>query len=334
MPLIQRHFKPVWWLKNPHLQTLYPTLMRKASPLKRQRERIFTPDHDFLDLDWYGNDKRHIVILLHGLTGSSRSSYILGLQYALNQYGFSSVAINFRGCSGESNLRARCYHSGETEDVAFVYKIVRQRYPKSALAAAGFSLGGNVLLKWLGEQGRELNLFAAAAVSVPLVLSECANKLDQGFSRIYRKYLLDELKRYMRNKQYALEQNGLLAEARKISALGDLSAIRSFWQYDDQVVARLHGFKDVDDYYTRSSSRQFLASIQLPTLLIQARDDPFMTEAILPNASELAPKVDLEIYDCGGHVGFVGSRRLSRIHYWLDQRVPQYLSEKLHNRSL
>jgi len=329
MPLVYRHFKPIWWLNNRHLQTLYPTLARKTPPLKRQRERVFTPDGDFIDLDWHGDNKKHIVILLHGLSGSSQSGYILGLQQALTQIGFSSVAINFRGCSGEPNWLARCYHSGETEDIDFIYRILRERYPQSALAAIGFSLGGNVLLKWLGEQGDELDLFAAAAISAPLVLSECANTLDQGFSRIYRRYLLGELKHYIRRKKLFLKQTGSTEEAEKLYRLGDLSAIQSFWQYDDQVVARLHGFKNVDDYYTRSSSRQFLSSIRVPTLMIQSQDDPFMTSAILPNASELAPDVELEIYNSGGHVGFIGSHRFLRTRYWLDTRLPDFLREQV-----
>ena len=329
MPLIHHHFKPTWWLNNRHLQTLYPTLLRKAVALRRQRERLLTPDGDFLDLDWHGDNKNVIVILLHGLSGSSHSGYILGLQHALNQDGISSLAINFRGCSGEPNWRARCYHSGETEDIDFVYQVLRQRYPKSSFAAVGFSLGGNVLLKWLGEQGKNIALFAAAAISVPLVLSECATKLDQGFSRIYRRYLLGELKHYIHQKQRYLKQNGSLEEAEKLSQLGDLSDIHSFWQYDDQVVARLHGFKDANDYYARSSSRQFLSAIRVPTLVIQAKDDPFMTQDVLPDASELAPEVNLEIYSCGGHVGFVEGHGNFRAGYWLDKRVPAFLREQL-----
>lgn len=332
MPLNYRHFKPAWWLNNPHLQTLYPALLRNAVALNRERQRILTPDGDFVDLDWYGDDKKAIAILLHGLAGSSQSGYILGLQHALKQQGISSVAMNFRGCSGESNRLARCYHSGETEDIHFIYQTLRQHYPQAELAVVGFSLGGNVLLKWLGEQGDKVTLFAAVAICAPLVLSECATKLDYGFSRLYRRHLLDELKRYLRRKQLYLHRNGLLFEAEKLQRFGDLSKIQSFWQYDDQVVAPLHGFKDVNDYYTRSSARQFLAKIRAPTLMIQAKDDPFMTEAILPTACELAPQVNLEIYSGGGHVGFVRGSRGFGIDYWLDGRITSFLGEMLENR--
>lgn len=331
MPLTHCHFKPAWWLNNPHLQTLYPALLRKTAPLNRSRERLFTPDGDFLDLDWHGDDKKTIVILLHGLSGSSQSGYILGLQHALKLHGLTSVAMNFRGCSGEPNRLARCYHSGETDDIHFIYHTLRQRHPEAALAVVGFSIGGNVLLKWLGEQGNKLRLFASVAICVPLVLSHCATKLDYGFSRIYRYQLLKELKHYIEHKKHHLDRISQTEEASKLRQLGDLSTIHSFWQYDGRVVARLHGFKDVHDYYCRASSRQFLPRIRVPTLLIQAADDPFMTKSVLPDASELPPQVTLELYNGGGHVGFVSGQRFCKTDYWLDKRIPAFLHEQLKN---
>lgn len=194
-------FRPAWWLNSPHLQTIYPAFLRRISPPAGvRRERLETPDGDFLDLDWIDNGDRPLAILLHGLAGSSRSGYIQGLQHSLLAAGLASVALNFRGCSGEMNRMARCYHSGETEDIDFLYNTLRRRFPNRAMAAIGFSLGGNVLLKWLGEQGDKLELSAAVAVSVPLLLNECADKLDRGFSKLYRDYLLRELKQYMRVK--------------------------------------------------------------------------------------------------------------------------------------
>lgn len=329
MPITRHYFQPAWWLNNRHLQTLYPALLRKVPSLQRTRERLSTPDGDFIDLDWHGENHGVIVILLHGLSGSSRSGYIIGLQRTLHQNGFASVAMNFRGCSGEPNRLARCYHSGETEDIDFVYRTLGQRYPKAVFAAVGFSLGGNVLLKWLGEQGDKAGLAAAVAVSVPLLLNECATKLDHGFSRVYRKHLLDELKRYMHTKQRFLQANGLETEADKLASLGSLADIHSFWQYDDRVVAKLHGFKDVHDYYRRSSSRQFLLAIRVPTLVVQSEDDPFMTPAVLPSADELAPRVQLEVCSGGGHVGFVAGRNRCSADYWLEQRVPLFLREHL-----
>lgn len=319
-------FKPAWWLKNCHLQTIYPSLIRKApNPPESRRERLITPDDDFIDIDFCGTGDQPIVILLHGLTGSSQSGYIKGLQTALLNQGFRSAAINFRGCSGEANNRARCYHSGETEDTHFLYQTLRQREPDTPIAAVGFSLGGNVLLKWLGEHGANLDLFAAVAVSVPLVLGVCATKLDEGFSRAYRKNLLNELKGYMSNKLRHLESIGHLDDAAKIKGLGDLSPINSFWEYDDRVVAKLHGFQDVHDYYNRSSSRQYLKSIAVRTLLIQAVDDPFMTTEVLPKQEELSSQVQLEFTPHGGHVGFVTGIIPFRPKFWLEDRIPAFL---------
>jgi predicted alpha/beta-fold hydrolase len=322
----QTTFKPAWWLSNPHLQTLYPALLRKApAPPDYRRERLTTPDRDFIDVDYCGTGSQPLVILLHGLTGSSKSGYIKGLQSVLLKQGLRSAALNFRGCSGQSNNRARCYHSGETGDIDFLYQTLRRREPETPIAAVGFSLGGNVLLKWLGEQGDQLELFAAVAVSVPLLLGLCATKLDKGFSKLYRANLLRELKTYMQNKLLHLDRIGQTEEAMRIRELGDLSGIRSFWQYDDRVVAKLHGFNDVHDYYRRSSSRQYLKSIAIPTLVIQAIDDPFMTQEVLPGPDEISPAVQLEFTRHGGHVGFVSGLNPFRPAYWLEQRIPEFL---------
>lgn len=326
--LVKTTFKPAWWLNNAHLQTIYPALIRKTPPPDGlRRERLFTPDNDFIDIDWCGEGKQPLIILLHGLTGSSQSAYIRGLQCTLLSQGFRSVALNFRGCSGEYNLLARCYHSGETGDIHFLYQTLRQREPDTPIGAVGFSLGGNVLLKWLGEQETKLSLFAAIAVSVPLVLSACATKLDYGFSKIYRENLLHELKHLVLAKQRHLEKLGKHQEAAKIEDLGDLSRIKSFWEYDNLVVARLHGFKDVQDYYQRSSSRQFLKSIAIPTLLIQSDDDPFMTEKVLPDLDELSSSIYLEITQGGGHVGFVAGEIPFKPIYWLEQRIPEFFKQ-------
>jgi hypothetical protein len=327
--LIKTTFKPAWWLRNRHLQTLYPVLCRKIQVPALKRERLITPDNDFLDIDWCGEGDKPLVILLHGLTGSSQSGYIKGLQHVLLTHNFRSVALNFRGCSGESNHSARSYHSGETEDIQFLYQVLRQREPETPFAAIGFSLGGNVLLKWLGEQGNKVSLFATIAVSVPLVLSTCATKLDYGFSKLYRANLLKELKEYISDKQHHLEKLGHSLEAEKIKQLGDLSKITSFWQYDEQVVAKLYGFKNAHDYYHRSSSRQFLKSITMPTLIIQAVDDPFMTAEVLPKIEELSKTVQLEITPAGGHVGFISGKNPFKPLYWLEKRIPEFLETQV-----
>ncbi len=319
-------FKPAWWLINSHLQTLYPALLRNTpDPPDYHRERLTTPDDDFIDIDYCGRGDQALIMLIHGLTGSAQSGYIKGLQYALFKLGLRSVALNFRGCSGQANNRARCYHSGDTEDIHFLYQTLRLREPETPLATVGFSLGGNALLKWLGEQGDRLNLFAAVAVSAPLLLGICATKLDQGFATLYRDKLLNELIAQMQAKLLHLQSLGLRDEAMKIEALGDLSTIKSFWQYDDRVVAALHGFKDVHDYYRRSSARQYLKTIAVPTLLIQSTDDPLMTPEVLPGPDELSPQVQMELTRHGGHVGYISGLIPFRPEYWLEQRIPEFL---------
>lgn len=322
-------FKPAWWLANPHAQTVWPAFFRRQAKLLVKRERITTPDDDFLDLDWYGPDSGPLVILLHGLTGSSQSSYIMGMQSALLANSFRSVALNFRGCSGEMNRSSRCYHSGETADLNFIYQLLRQREPKTPMAMVGYSLGGNALLKWLGEQGEEAHLFAAVAVSVPLLLDACADRMDKGFSTFYRNRLIGELKDYIHQKLQHLRRNQRHEEAEIMDALGDLTTIRSFWQYDNQVVAQLYGFKDVHDYYQQSSSRQFIKHITVNTLIIHAADDPFMTAKVIPDEAELSEAVVLEITAKGGHVGFIAGSIPGKPYYWLEKRVPAFLKQHL-----
>lgn len=329
MLIQQTKFKPAWWLKNCHLQTLYPALFRKLPQLTLRRERLITPDNDFLDIDWCGEGDLPLIILLHGLTGSSQSIYIKGLQHVLLENNYRSVALNFRGCSGESNNSFRCYHSGETQDVDFLYQTLREREPNTPFAAIGFSLGGNVLLKWLGEKQHQVSLFAACAVSVPFVLSICASKLDKGFSKFYRTNLLRELKTYISTKHQHLQNNEFHDCAKKIEQLGDLSNIRSFWEYDERVVAKLHGFKNAHDYYARSSSRAFLKTIAVPTLVIQALDDPFMTQDAIPTQSELSHCVELEITSTGGHVGFVSGKNPFKPVYWLESRILEFLQLRI-----
>lgn len=322
-------FRPAWWLRSPHLQTLWAAQSRRQRSAARQRERVVTPDDDFLDLDWRGEGTGPLVLLVHGLTGSSRSPYILGMEEALQRRGFRTVAFNFRGCSGSMNNTSRCYHSGETGDISFVYRHLRVREPGVPIGVVGFSLGGNVILKWLGEMGWNADLFAAAAVSVPLLLHLCATRMDQGFSRIYRDRLLRELKGYLARKRNHLHNIGRVTEAKRVEELGDLSAIQSFWDYDQRVVAGLYGFLDAEDYYRRSSSRQFLHAIRVPTLIVQAADDPFMTDGVIPEPSELSEAVHLDVAPAGGHVGFIAGVWPGRPRFWLEERIPDFLEASL-----
>ena len=321
-------FKSAWWLPHAHLQTLWPRNSFRDLLLQRRRERVETPDGDFLDLDWYGPNKGPLVILLHGLSGSSASAYILGLQDAINKLGWRSVALNFRGCSGTPNHKARSYHSGETKDIHFLYQLLKKRDPRMPLMVAGFSLGGNVLLKWLGE-GKDVDLVGAVAVSVPFRLDNSVDRMGQGFSRIYQRRLVDELLSSVQNKRNYLKEIGRHEDAEVLKELGRLQDVRSFRQFDQRITAPLHGFSSAQNFYDRSSSRGYLANIRVPTLIIQAEDDPFMTRTGFPQESELSDCTTLELSRSGGHVGFVGGNNPLRPHYWLDQRIPQWLESKI-----
>jgi len=320
-------FESPWWLPGPHLQTLWQPLVRNHPEIEVRRERIETKDGDFLDLDWHGESHRPLVILLHGLTGSTRSPYIVGMQTALGLNGFRSVAMNFRGCSGSPNRTWKAYHSGETEDLRHLIQWLKSRESDTELRAVGFSLGGNVLLKYLGEQGNKSGLKAAVSVSAPIKLASCATRLDSGLSRLYRNQLIKELKEYLIVKLRFLQENGYAEDADRLAALGALDAVSSFWEYDDRVVARLYGFKSAADYYEQSSSIGYLPAIETPTLVIQSLDDPFLTPDVLPKPHEYSPNVRIRSSRTGGHVGFVHGGLPWRPQYWLESVVVDFFSE-------
>ena len=311
-------FKPAWWLPGPHLQTIWPVFFRRRPQLPLQVERVELPDHDFLDIAWLNRSPDSpLVLVLHGLEGSVQSHYAAGLLRSLWQGGFNAVFMHFRGCSGEPNRLPRGYHSGETGDLSTIVEHIEKRSNTAVSAIVGFSLGGNVLLKWLGEQREKTTLKKAVAVSVPFLLEQCAARLDQGASKLYRDYLLGKMRSAYRRK-FALIQSPLDV---------DISCLKSFRDFDDKVTAPLHGFKGVDSYYSESSSRQFLKQIRTDTLLLHALDDPFMLPETIPSARELSPAVSLEIAEHGGHVGFVTGPTPWSAGYWLDERVIAYLSD-------
>jgi len=322
-------FKPAWWLPSPHLQTLWNPLCRKPAQLERQRERLWLADGDFLDLDWHGPHQAEtpLVLVLHGLTGSSSSLYVLGLQQALAAQGWASVALNWRGCSGEPNLLPRGYHSGASEDLAEALRHLRAQRPMAPLYAVGYSLGGNVLLKYLGESGAHSQLQGAAAVSVPFRLDQCADRIGIGFSRVYQSHFMREMVAYVKDKQRLFAHQGQADHLSTLEQLGPLDDMRTFWDFDGRITAPLHGYADAQDYYRRASSRYFLGRVETPSLIIQAADDPFVFRHSLPEASELAPCIEMEVHAHGGHVGFIeGSPR--RPGYYLERRIPQWLAEQ------
>jgi len=320
-------FQPAWWLPGPHLQTLWGPLCRRPPPLARRRERLWLADGDFLDLDWFGPDAPHtpLVLVLHGLSGSSRSHYVLGLQQALAAQGWASAALNWRGCSGEPNRLPRAYHSGSSDDLAAAIAHLRQRRPQARLHAVGYSLGGNVLLKHLGESGGSSALHAAVAVSVPFRLDQCADRLDQGFSRFYQAHFMHAMRRYLEDKRQRFARCGELEHLAVLERLGPLQDLRTFWDYDGRITAPLHGFADAQDYYRRASSRYFLAAIRVPTLIVQAADDPFVLPRSLPQPHELSPSTRFELQANGGHVGFIEGPP-QRPGYYLERHIPAWLA--------
>lgn len=295
--------------------------------LQRSRERLWLQDGDFLDIDWHGphTTEAPLVLVLHGLTGSSNSPYVAGLQQALAAQQWASVAINWRGCSGEPNLRVRSYHSGASDDLAEVVSQLRARRPSAPLYAVGYSLGGNVLLKYLGETGSESGLEAAVAVSVPFRLDQCADRIGLGFSRIYQAHFMRAMLAYVRQKQQRFLSEGQHDGLAQLAGLGSLERMRTFWDFDGRVTAPLHGFADAKDYYRQSSSRYYLGAIQTRTLIIQALDDPFVFPHSLPTLDELAPCTTFERHAQGGHVGFVDGT-LRRPGYYLERRIPGWLA--------
>lgn len=310
-------FQPAWWCRGAHLQTLWPRLFRRGPRLPLRRERLELPDGDFVDLDWTPGAGGPIVVLFHGLEGSARSPYARGMLAAVHRRGWRGVVMHFRGCSGEPNRLARSYHSGDTGDIAFFLETLRRREPHAPVAAVGYSLGGNALLKWLGEAGAAVGIKAAAAVSVPFELHRAADRLDRGFSRLYQWKLLGDLRRGMRRKFHGREAPIDMSQLKKL---------RRFWDFDDRITAPLHGFDDVHHYYFASSCRPYVKSIQIPTLIVQAHNDPFMSPDVIPTPQELSPAVTLEVHNRGGHVGFVAGRWPWRVEYWLEHRIPNYLA--------
>ena len=316
-------FNPPWWLCNGHIQTLWPSLLRPQPKVLTQRQRIELPDGDFVDVDFADSGQKDstkpLVLILTGLQGSAQSKYAAGLLQALSQQHYLSAVMHFRGCSGSLNRLPRLYHSGDTGDALYVLNVLRERYPQRMIIVLGFSLGGNALLKLLAEIGNSDLVQAAMAISVPFNLAGCADRLNRGFSRVYQWHLLRSMHQIAQQKHALQQLPGV-----------DMAAVmrsRSFWAFDDAFTAPLHGFTDVQQYYVESSSRQYLAAIQTPTVLVQAADDPFITPAVIPADNELASAVTLELYPHGGHVGFVSCDERGKIYYWLEDRVLGFVNQ-------
>jgi predicted alpha/beta-fold hydrolase len=323
-------YTPAWWVPGAHLQTLWGKLVRRPPNVRTRSERWTTPDGDEVEirrLDAPAGTAKDAprLLVLHGLEGTIRSHYLRGLLEQARRRGWAADVLIFRGCNGEISRAPRLYHSGETTDLDFVIRRLVRDFPSQPIVAAGFSLGGNVLLKWLGEQegGIPSQLRAAAAVSVPYDLERGSRHIEQGFSRVYTRHFLRTLRRKALVK--LTHHPGLFDEAR-------LQRARTLLEFDDAVTAPVHGFQSATDYYTRSSCMRFLVGIRRPTLLLGAYDDPFLPREVLVHVAEVArsnPLLTTEFHEHGGHVGFVGGRVPWQPIYYADERVAGFLSAAL-----
>lgn len=329
----RKDFKPAWWCPGPHAQTIWRRVFGRTLTLSVERERWETPDNDFLDVDFLfpratndSGSQQPTVLFLHGLEGSSRSEYILAMLEGANRLGWRGVALNFRSCSGEINRQRRFYHSGETLDLDWVIRRLVDRYPKCSLGLVGFSLGGSVLLKWLGEQGDSVPsaVRASVAISVPYDLGDAARLIDRGFSRIYTHVFLKTLKQkaILKAQQYP----GLI-DPQKVARLS------SFAEFDDLVTAPFHDFESGEDYWKQCSSRNFLHAIRSRTLLISAGDDPFLRGLEIPiEAVSRSHWLEGAFPQTGGHAGFIEGNWPWAAGYWADRRALSFLLTRLEER--
>ncbi len=317
------NFQAAKWLNNAHLQTLYSTLFRRC-PITHFSIQVFPlADGDFVECYWYRkpdkDSSKPIVTLFHGLAGSYKSPYIQGIMRLLHSAGYAVVLMHFRGCSGTPNKLARAYHSGDTADAKAWIDYLHQEHPSCHLFAVGYSLGGNMLLKLLGDEyQKDSPLQAAVSVSAPLNLAICAKTMQIGFAQVYQHYLLKPLKKALLDKYQKHDFQHLISMGKQ-----KVANIATIEEFDDLYTARFHGFSGSDDYYNKASSDQFLAYINTPTLIIHALDDPFMTPEILPETQHLPKNITLMTTTRGGHLGFI-SGSIVKPEYWLERRILQY----------
>jgi len=316
-------YSPAWWIPGGHLQTLWGKLFRRQKPAQTVVKRWDTPDGDFLEVHRLAAlERQPRVLLLHGLEGTIRSHYAQGLLNEAARRGWGADLLIFRSCGSEPNRAKRFYHSGETTDAAFALEKIVDEFPTSPLAIAGVSLGGNVLLKMLGEKGNNLptQLLAAAAISVPFDLERSSKRINRGFSRFYQRFFLNTLRKKAEEKATRFPD---LASADKLSAL------RTLEEFDNLVTGPLHGFRDAQDYYRRSSSLPYLEHIRLKTLLLSAIDDPMLPPEVLDDVRTVArqnPALHIEFVGKGGHAGFITGLWPWRPFYYAEYRVGEFFA--------
>ncbi len=313
------NYTPPLFLPNGHLQTIYPSLFRKLNYGFYTRERINTPDSDFLDLDWSKTGSKKIAIISHGMEGSSQRHYVVGMAAALNKNGWDVLAWNFRSCSEEINKKLRFYHSGTIDDLQTVIDHVNSLKMYDEIALVGFSMGGNQILVYLGDQGSGIDkkISKACVFSVPCHLKSSAEKLAGFGNKIYMKRFLKFLHKKIKIKMEMFP--GQIDDT-------DFHQVKTFKDFDDRYTSRIHGFKNAEDYWKKCSSISFIPKIKVPSLIVNALNDPFLAEECYPyNEVEINPFVEMETPKSGGHVGF-GSFNNDGL-YWSEKRAIAFLNQ-------
>jgi hypothetical protein len=323
-PGFESTYRAPWWLPGGHLQTIYARELANAYAVTYRRQRWETPDDDFVDVDWLdiAGTVGKILVLFHGLEGCSQRHYVVSLMAAAREHGWRGVVPHFRGCGGEANRLIRSYHSGDSGEIDWILRRLKNDNPRSEIYAVGISLGGNMLLKWLGEEGRGASSLVqrAVAVSVPMDLAAAAAQLDFGLRRIlYTRHFMHSLSPKVLTK---ISTHGLAIDAQAVRACA------TFREFDSLYTAPFHGFENADDYWRRSSSKPWLKKIQVPTLLINAKNDPFLPAAALPTKAEVSDSVVLEYPETGGHVGFVSGKWPGRLE-WLPKRILHFFANDI-----
>ena len=313
--IVSSEFIPGKGMRNPHIQSLLPMLVGARAKIVTRRERLDLPDGDFLDLEWVGSGDGPIVALFHGMAGSLESPYIRRMMQMILELKWRGVLMYYRGCSGTPNRLEKTYHLAQTEDVAFLSTTLHARFPTVPLFAIGYSMGGNLLLKWLGDNPNQSIYCAAIAVSPPFDLRAASHSVRKGSGQLYQWLLMRDLRRYISKKYEYI--NGPIS-------LDKLDTIKSFWDLDEKITAPVNGFKNAVEYYRQASCNRVLKNITTPTLIIHSKDDPLVPTETIPSEDWLSEHISLEISDYGGHLGFV-SGSLQHPEFWLEQRILKFL---------
>ncbi len=298
MPIVEHsEYKRPFYLFNKHLETILPSMFRKIDGVYYERERLETNDKDFLDLDWLNTDSRELIIICHGLEGSSKRHYVKGMAKFFNNEGWNVLAWNCRSCSGEINRTARLYHHAASDDLKRVIEHVNVTDKYDTIVLAGFSMGGNLIIKYLGENtDLPANIKVATVFSVPFHLESSAVSLEKIGNRIYKKRFLAKLRNKIKAKSPQFPAIISFAAFEKVSTFRD---------FDNLYTAPIHGFKDADDFYSKARLDQYLPNISLPLLIVNALNDPILPEECYPKEfAEKSKNVFLEMPEHGGHVGF------------------------------